>query len=487
MALAALNQNSGILSDVLKLLVSVIDEKDEYLRGHSVRVATNCLRFSSMLGISKSETTRLMLAGLLNDIGMVYIPPEILHKPGNLSEDEMIVVKKHPVIAEKILSKTKMFSQIVPIIRHHHEACDGSGYPDGLTGNQISDEAKILGLVNSFEAMVSHRPYRVSLSTDEALEQIRKSAGQKFDQSLVGEFGHYVETLEKSPSEMEEFEENENAEDAIIKIIKKIKSVAVDLPILPAVVEEIKEVMGHPHTTVEDLAEVVERDATISVRLISIANSPMFRGSERIHTVRQAMPRLGIHEIKSIVRAISSRSLFITDNEPFKALMEKLWLHSLACAHCSRSLAKKLRIGNSEKIFLMGLIHDIGKAPIIKLVSEKAPKDDSWDLKDVIEGIQDAHTSFGSSLLKRWGFTQDFCRIAMRHEGPKFSSLTEEALLIVNLANNLTQKIGYSLSENDKPLSDLDSTKLLKIDTDTLNSVGDETINAMQTVSGIFW
>jgi putative nucleotidyltransferase with HDIG domain len=473
---------------LVKTLVSVIEEKDEYLKGHSERVAAKCVRFSKKLGLSKRGIESLYLAGLLHDIGTVYIPLEITQKRGELSRDETIMWKQHPIISEKILSKHSIFNEILPIVRHHHEAFDGSGYPDGVKGDDLSVETRILCLVNSYEAMVSARSHRPSFSAEEALEFIEKDAGRRFDRNLAHDFVGFIRSTEVSSIGADSKEVTGTAREIVLGIVKKAESGEIDLPVLPKVLQEIQNVMNQPNSTAEDVAKVVERDGVISIRLISLSNSPMYRGTEKIYAVKQAIARLGVKETRSIVTAIANRSLYETKNDRFRTLMQKLWLHSLACAYGSRAIAKMLGLRDIEKLFLMGLLHDIGKPPLLKILSETFDRNGSLEMADIIDSVQEAHTSFGGALLKGWGLTQEFRRIAMHHEGPTFPSKTESSLLIVNLANNLVRNIGYTLfDDNDEVvLSDLESAKLQEIDPESLDPIGQEIQEIMRETAHIF-
>ena len=116
-----------------------------------------------------------------------------------------------------------------------------------------------------------------------------------------------------------------------------------------------------------------------------------------------------------------------------------------------------------------------------------ASEEDSFEMDEMMESIHEFHTSFGGALLKRWGFSQDFNRIAMRHEGPKFSASTEEDILIVNLASKLVQQIGFALIENGElEVAKLDSAKLLDVDPETIAEIGEETSQFMQETAHIF-
>ncbi|MFC1535257.1 HD-GYP domain-containing protein [Thermodesulfobacteriota bacterium] len=115
------------LKDLIKTLVSVIEEKDPFMKGHADRVAAICVLFSRRLGLTQAEVNQMYLAGLLHDIGIVYLPPVLTQKSERLTEDEMVMIKKHPLISEKIISKHSMLNGLSSIIRHHHEAVNGSG------------------------------------------------------------------------------------------------------------------------------------------------------------------------------------------------------------------------------------------------------------------------------------------------------------------------------------------------------------------------
>ncbi|MBW1801548.1 MAG: HDOD domain-containing protein [Deltaproteobacteria bacterium] len=487
MFLSVDRENGHVLREIVKTMVSVIEEKDRYLKGHSERVATKCVNFSKRLGLPQKMLEKIYLAGLLHDIGMVYIPEEITRKPFKLDETEMLVMKQHPIISEKILSKHAVFKGILSTIRHHHEAYDGSGYPDSLKGNEIPVETGILSIVNTYEAMVSARAHRPSFTAAEALDHIKINAGRLFEKNLANAFIAFMAESPSEPASPVMNNGDQTARDIVIGIVQKMQGGKIDLPVLPKVVQKIQKVMSQNQATVDDIARVIEKDAVISVRLIHVANSAMYRGTSKIFDVKQVIPRLGVKETQGIVTTIANKSLYQTKNEQFVKLMENLWLHSLACANASRRIGKQLRIGDSDKLFLMGLLHDIGKPPLIKLLTESFPKNNATDMDEIIESIQEVHASFGGALLKSWGFEQDISRVAIRHEGPTFPPDIEKEILIVNLANNLVRNLGYGLSENGQvDLSSLDSAKMLDVDTAILDRLGKETEQSMLENAQIF-
>jgi putative two-component system response regulator len=159
---------------VLFALALSIEAKDPYTEGHCARLSDYAVRLGTRLGLSQENCTALRLAGIVHDIGKVGIPDSILLKPGPLNEDEWKIMKAHPVIGERICAPLKSFGLVLPIIRHHHEKFDGSGYPDGLQGQEIPLTARVLQIVDVYDALVTERPYRRALPVAEALEIMKQ-------------------------------------------------------------------------------------------------------------------------------------------------------------------------------------------------------------------------------------------------------------------------------------------------------------------------
>ena len=174
--------------DVLKTLAALIEEKDPFLRKHSQRVGNNCANFCERFKIvDEEDTEKIYYAGVLHDIGFITVPLEILQKPEN-----MVWIKKHPVRGEKILANLSYVKDILPMIRHHHEAIDGSGYPDGLKKDNIPLGARVIALFNHFDNLVFPRPSQQATSVVEALDEIMSNAGNLFDEELIQDFLFYI-------------------------------------------------------------------------------------------------------------------------------------------------------------------------------------------------------------------------------------------------------------------------------------------------------
>ncbi|MGA9671109.1 MAG: HD domain-containing phosphohydrolase [Terracidiphilus sp.] len=174
---------------VLFSLALSIEAKDPYTRGHCDRLSDYSVAMATRLGLPQDQRVALRRAGVVHDIGKIAVPEHVLVKKGPLTEDEWEIIRKHPAVGERICSPLRSFRLVLPIIRHHHEKLDGSGYPDGLKGDQIPLTARILQIVDVYDALTTDRPYRAALPQDVALEIIREEVKRGWwDGSLVDEF-----------------------------------------------------------------------------------------------------------------------------------------------------------------------------------------------------------------------------------------------------------------------------------------------------------
>ncbi len=162
--------------NVLFSLAQSIEARDPYTLGHCERLANMSERLAEKLGLPEEEIKALRRAGIVHDIGKVVVPDAILLKPGPLSPEEIEVMRKHPVVGERICAPLKAFRLVLPIIRHHHEKHDGSGYPDGLRNGQIPLTAAILQLADVYDALTTNRPYRKASPSDVGLQIMEDEA-----------------------------------------------------------------------------------------------------------------------------------------------------------------------------------------------------------------------------------------------------------------------------------------------------------------------
>jgi putative nucleotidyltransferase with HDIG domain len=179
--------------DFVASLASALDARDRYTAGHSQRVSDYSEATAKVLGMEMGEIENLRIGALLHDIGKIGIADSVLQKPGKLTTEEFALIKEHPTIGRRILEQIRGFEQYLPIVELHHENWDGSGYPLGLAGAETPLGARIVHVVDAFDAMTSDRPYRAGMNQREAVAVLRKYAGTQFDAEVVATFTALVE------------------------------------------------------------------------------------------------------------------------------------------------------------------------------------------------------------------------------------------------------------------------------------------------------
>lgn len=171
--------------DAVRLLAEALEAKDSVTRGHSNRVRKLCIEIARELSVPGDELEIIEMGSFLHDLGKVGVRDDVLKKPGKLTEDEYTHMQSHPEIGMRMLEGSPYFQDIIPIVRHHHERWDGSGYPGGLKESEIPLGSRIIAICDTFDTMVSERPYKKALTVETALGTLRNLAGKLFDPALV--------------------------------------------------------------------------------------------------------------------------------------------------------------------------------------------------------------------------------------------------------------------------------------------------------------
>lgn len=180
---------------VLFSLALSIEAKDPYTKGHCDRLSDYSVAMADRLALPREQCVALRRAGVVHDIGKIAVPEQVLVKKGPLTEDEWAIMKQHSIIGERICAPLKSFRLVLPIIRHHHEKLDGSGYPDGLKGDQIPLTARIMQVTDIYDALTTDRPYRSALSREDAFATMRDEVMRGWwDSYLVNEFQNLIAT-----------------------------------------------------------------------------------------------------------------------------------------------------------------------------------------------------------------------------------------------------------------------------------------------------
>jgi HD-GYP domain-containing protein (c-di-GMP phosphodiesterase class II) len=475
--------------EMVQTLLAVIEEKDPHLRQHCERVANTCAHFCEKLSVlPPKEIDTVYFAALLHDLGLIFGPSELTPTSEDLNAEGQAALKAHPALAEKLLFNLSVVSKCLPIIRHHHEAWDGSGYPDRKKGEDIPLGARLIALCDRFDWLTSPRFPHKGVDTMTALEQIIQLSGKAFDGTLVDQFAQFIESTAGVSKEYMQRKKQEavNIKEVFAKILQKFTSGKIVPPVMPQVVQDLQDVVNQPNPTADMLAAVIEREPVISLRLVSISNSPVYRGVKEIRTIREAIPRLGLKETMAVVMAIANKSLYQAKNPRYRLLMDRLWGHSIATAFCARLIGQLLKLGDVDVLFLMGLTHDIGKTFMLKAFSEE-PAVKGLDMKLVVANIQEAHLGISNIMLKRWGFNDAFIRAVSLHEKNEFDSGVTKDCLVINLANMITRNIGYSIMEAAKiDPAELRSANLLGLAPETVVKLGEETKGLVKELAHLF-
>jgi hypothetical protein len=186
-----------MFTQTIGALAEAVDKRDPFTSKHSQRVRSISVDIGRQMRVSSAELEALEWGGLLHDVGKIGVPDSILLKQGKLTREERITMNAHPVLGAQIIGPVDRLAPELPVIRHHHEWYNGSGYPDRLMGDEIPKLARILHVADAFEAMTADRPYRKALSTEQALAELRKFAGVQFDPEVVDAFvkTHWAEDV----------------------------------------------------------------------------------------------------------------------------------------------------------------------------------------------------------------------------------------------------------------------------------------------------
>ena len=187
-------ERTSIRSKTIELIMSTLFEKSKHEAAHSSRVSRICQALAVKMELDQNTINQMRVVGLIHDIGKIGVDEKILNKKGSLSSNERIDIEKHPEIGWRLLSSTNEFSELAQFVIHHHEKYDGSGYPNGLMGDAIPLEARILSVAEAYEAMTSKSPFDEKQSMEEAVKELKRCSGKHFDPKIVDDFIELVLT-----------------------------------------------------------------------------------------------------------------------------------------------------------------------------------------------------------------------------------------------------------------------------------------------------
>jgi putative nucleotidyltransferase with HDIG domain len=187
--------------DVARQMLDLVNEKDPFTFHHCCRVGRNSRKLAKALSLNEFEQAILEYGGLFHDIGKVEIPTEILTKPGRLDRNEIEIIKEHPEMSVKMiqhLDHVAFFRFMIPGVRYHHEKIDGTGYPNAMRGDKVPLFARVIAVVDSYDAMTNARPYRNALGEEKAIKELKDFSGSQFDTHIVKSFLEILPSINKT-------------------------------------------------------------------------------------------------------------------------------------------------------------------------------------------------------------------------------------------------------------------------------------------------
>ena len=386
----------------VRAIADALDAKDDYVHGHARRVSGYSTAIGRRLNLDASLLEQLELAALLHDIGKIGTPDHILLKPAPLTAQERAVMQLHSERGARMLAGISEMQEVAAAVRHHHERFDGTGYPEGLYGEQIPLPARIIAVADAYDAMTSPRPFREALDHEAALRHLESGAGTQFDPLIVRAFSDF---------------------EAISQIRRSILAgqYGARLSIAP-LASRVNEF------TFKELVDEIESEPVLAACVLRAANTG-FYGAQTAR-LQEACERLGDSRLRSIIE----RNCL---HDEHGGSPERLWEHSLRCATSARLLAEQTAIIHPDDAYTLGLLHDIGEILFRSLFpaemdSMQHLSGDERELSEVVAFGVD-HAQVGQWILESCGVPRLLTATVQTHHD--VMRMNDPAALLLHVAN----------------------------------------------------
>jgi putative two-component system response regulator len=512
-------------TETIKVFTGLMERRDITIGSHSKRVAIACRGICRKFDLTENARHDIEIGALLHDIGKIVIPDAIFKKSLNflkrahLDPAEERIIRQHPVVGQETIEQIETLRPMGPIIRHHHEYFDGTGYPDGLKGDAIPFGSRIIAVANAYDDVVNTvEEKKRNIAQKIILEHFRKKAGIMYDPEVVERFFEYLdETQSKSKSSHEvrcaigELEpgmvlardiftgdglmlvpQYETLDPVIIERIRRfnekkplasvmyvfpsgseigaekskslkkkseeepspLKDFTVnfqkvkeridstgDLFTLPNIYHSAMDLLADQTSTKGDIVKLLNSDQVIVAKILRIVNSALFGFSRKITSIDDAIPLLGLNEIRNIVMSVSVVGMFGAEKGGAFDRSE-FWKHSLGCGIIARLLAQRIKAPAPEEYFTAGLLHDIGKPTLYQLFPEafqqalKMAGDGATSLRTAERKVfGQAHPNVGRYLLQHWKIPEVLVETVTYHHSPSDGTLNPLMVSAVHAAD----------------------------------------------------
>lgn len=316
-------------------------------------------------------------------------------------------------------------------------------------------------------------------------DYIVKPFNIKIIQEKLRNFGIFCDPAEKKPVTSEK--DSSHSRSLFDEILAKLKAGELQLPSFPSIPLKFRDLIkqGAPS---DAIAELLKQDIAISSKLIRLSNSSFYRGQNLNPTIEAAIGRLGLSVTEQLVNVLSNRTMFKLRREQDRSQFEKLWTHSLACAHAAEIIAGRKGFGFKDEAFNMGLFHDIGRLCLFQIIADLSESRRNGEMLDsgcIQETLDLHHGRFGAGILGKWGFSKDFCTIAEFHHQPRATPLAFPGLWVVHLANSIAKSSGYTHTDKegtpDPTVSE--SATHLKLDETAIHEIQEQVQKKIQSLT----
>ena len=315
----------------------------------------------------------------------------------------------------------------------------------------------------------------------------------EFEKNCFGNLTKAIDYLDKKENLValadladDNVQAQETVEDLVSYLSEHIQSGKIPLPVLPAIVEKINNIIEDPNADIEALADVVETDSVISAKILSIANSAFYNTTSHINSIKEAVLRLGTHEIQTLAFTIANKSLYKAGNKLCTQLLEQLWYYSLATACNAGAIASYLKLVPSEKYFTIGMVHNIGQTLLLRVMGDMI-KDSSKFSKEEVAITTARHApKLSAMLLRHWEFPEEFIRAATQYQSQDLNKDSDQAVLIIHASAFLSNTMNYGFSNKQNDIQTIKDAELLNISPQDFDEIRGATRLRMDTSADSF-
>lgn len=390
---------------MVRAIADALEAKDQHVYGHARRVSGYAMAIGRRLRLDVKEIEQIALAALLHDIGKIGTPDSLLLKPSTFTDEERNLIKLHSERGARILAGVPEMEDIVAAVRHHHENFDGTGYPEGLQGEQIPLASRIIFVADAYDAITSPRPFRQAFTHETAIELLHNGAGKTFDPEVVRAF-------------------------CGLEALAKVRS-SIDSGILCHRVSSDTSPHELHRRSFADLVREVKQEPALAANVLREANAEADESTGTAN-LQNACEQLGEARVRGLI-AQNCASEFCAP------LPEQIWRHSLRCAVAAQLLAEQTGIIDAQEAYTLGLLHDIGDLLLRTLFPEEMENilwfaDDARIDREVTAFGVD-HAQVGQWMLQACHFPRELTSAVQTHHDAM--RINAPIALLLHVANGL--------------------------------------------------